>query len=127
MDEIERFRLGNVAAHGALNAKATAGTYFSFTNIKGPMSYWHLDALRLIAPVLNQLFLKLIVARVEGAPAAELTTAQLSICRLVAAGQCNKTIARTLGITDKTVRNQLTHIFSRLGVRSRTQLSALLR
>lgn len=33
----------------------------------------------------------------------------------------NKTIARHLGISDKTVKNQLTTVFRKLNVQSRTQ------
>jgi DNA-binding NarL/FixJ family response regulator len=39
----------------------------------------------------------------------------------VAQGKDNKTIARTMGISSKTVRNQLTIVFRRMNVQSRTQ------
>ncbi len=42
------------------------------------------------------------------------------LCRL-AHGESNKEIARTVGITEKTVRNHLYNIFSKLGVADRTQ------
>ena len=52
LDEIRAARLGRIAAHGVINAKANAGTYFSFAGIPDELSDWHLDALTLIAPVL---------------------------------------------------------------------------
>lgn len=43
------------------------------------------------------------------------------ILRLVAAGHSNKEIGNELGIAEKTVKNHLTHIFDRIGVRTRVQ------
>jgi DNA-binding CsgD family transcriptional regulator len=45
----------------------------------------------------------------------------------LAAGQSNVEIAATLAISDKTVRNMLTRIFDKLGVRSRAQAIVLAR
>ena len=39
----------------------------------------------------------------------------------VRAAKSNKQIARDLGVTDKTVRNQLTRIFAKLGVSTRQE------
>jgi Bacterial regulatory proteins, luxR family len=46
----------------------------------------------------------------------QLTTAQLGIVELVAKGCLNKEAAARLGITEKTVRNQLTAVYKNLGV-----------
>ena len=40
---------------------------------------------------------------------------------LVGQGLANKQIARRLGISEKTVKAHLTHIFERVGVQSRTE------
>jgi DNA-binding NarL/FixJ family response regulator len=52
---------------------------------------------------------------------AGLTPAETMILNLVAEGLDNRSIAERLGKSTKTVRNQLSVIFSKLGVRSRSQ------
>ena len=129
VEEIKRFELGNVAGHGVLNLKSNAGTYFGFAGVREPLSEWHLDALRLIAPVLNDLLL----AHFSDAqkrlpePLQSLTPRQKVIVRHLASGMSNKVIARALGISDFTVRNQLGEIYARLGVNGRAKLIALLK
>jgi DNA-binding NarL/FixJ family response regulator len=51
----------------------------------------------------------------------DLTTRELEVLHLVAAGHANKQIARKLGITERTVKSHLTSIFSAISVSSRTQ------
>lgn len=51
----------------------------------------------------------------------ELTVKERSILEGVAAGQLNKEIASTLGVSEKTVRNQLTGIYEKLGVKTRAE------
>lgn len=57
---------------------------------------------------------------------AALTPQQLRVLVLVAEGRLNKQIADRLGIQERTVKAHLTSIFEKLGVRNRTQASALL-
>jgi DNA-binding NarL/FixJ family response regulator len=52
----------------------------------------------------------------------ELTPRERDIVRGVVDGLSNREIARVCGVSDRTVRNRLTAIFEKLGVRSRTQL-----
>ncbi|WP_179107081.1 LuxR C-terminal-related transcriptional regulator [Variovorax sp. KK3] len=129
LDEIERFALGNVAGHGVLNAKANAGTYFGFAGVMEPLGDWHLEALTLIAPVLNDLMLSHIALIERSAPCRfeHLTARQKDIVRQLAAGKSNKAIALVLGITEKSVRNQLAKVYASVGVGRRTELIALLR
>ena len=54
-----------------------------------------------------------------------LTERERQVALLVAKGLCNKKIARQLVISEKTVRNHMTHIFAKLGVQTRTELTAL--
>ncbi|MFE0500298.1 alpha/beta fold hydrolase [Lysobacter soli] len=58
---------------------------------------------------------------------AALTDRERMIVQRLVAGCTNAEIAASLFISDKTVRNTLTRIFGKLGVRSRTQAMALLR
>lgn len=127
VEEIRFYGMGNIVAHGILNAKTNAGTYFSFSGVKPPLSEWHLDALRLITPVLNDLFLAYITTSSHVDSRLDtLSPRQKVIVRHLMAGFDNKTIARSMGISEKTVRNQLSEVYFQLGVHTRTQLLALL-
>jgi DNA-binding NarL/FixJ family response regulator len=55
-------------------------------------------------------------AQVEG-----LSTRELEILELLAAGRSNKQIAARLGLTESTVRWHLWHVYDKLHVRSRTE------
>lgn len=136
LEEIREFGLRNVAGHGVLNVKANAGTYFGFAGVKEPLSGWHIEALRVLTPVLNDLFLAHI-AQVEMVPMGarryptisveKLSPREKSIVRHLVSGMCNKRIAQALGISEKTVRNQLAGIYAGLGVRKRAELIVLLK
>ncbi|NKI70728.1 LuxR family transcriptional regulator [Collimonas pratensis] len=129
LEEIISFDLGRIAAHGIVNIKANVGTYFSFAGIPTALSNWHKDALHLIAPVLSDLFIAYI--RTKRRPPVfaleKLTLRQREIVRQLANGFDDKTIARNLNVTEKTVRNQFAAIYAKVGVSKRTQLIALLR
>lgn len=51
----------------------------------------------------------------------ELTEREVEVLRLVARGESNRSIARTLFISEKTVKKHLTNIFQKIGVTDRTQ------
>jgi DNA-binding NarL/FixJ family response regulator len=52
----------------------------------------------------------------------KLTSRELDIIKHVAIGEENKEIAKNLCITEKTVKNHISHIFSKLSINSRAQL-----
>ena len=54
----------------------------------------------------------------------ELTTRESEIAQLVAQGKSNRAIAEALVISERTVENHLTSIFSKLNVQSRSELTA---
>jgi DNA-binding NarL/FixJ family response regulator len=54
-----------------------------------------------------------------------LTPRELAVLRLVAAGQSNREIAESLGITERTVKFHVTAIFNKLGADNRAQAVAL--
>ena len=56
--------------------------------------------------------------RIEG-----LSPSELSVATLVAEGRTNREIAATLFVGERTVASHLTHIYSKLGLRSRTELA----
>jgi DNA-binding NarL/FixJ family response regulator len=53
-----------------------------------------------------------------------LTPRELEVARLVATGSTNRQIGEALVLSDKTVKRHLEHIFGKLGVSSRTAVTA---
>jgi DNA-binding CsgD family transcriptional regulator len=127
LEQMRRYGSGFVAAHGVFNAAGSAGTFFSFALPHRP-GEWTLDALRLIAPMLKDLFLRHLAATQSAvARLASLTPRQHDIVRLASHGMRSKAIARELELSDGTVRNQLSEIYSRLGVDSCREMLAAIR
>jgi pimeloyl-ACP methyl ester carboxylesterase len=58
---------------------------------------------------------------------AGLTQSELEVLRLIARGLNNNAIAATLGKSEKTVRNQVSAIFSKLGIKSRVEAVVLVK
>ncbi len=66
--------------------------------------------------------------RVSGRKWAEgLTPAERRVAALVAEGRTNREVASALFLGERTVTSHLTHIYAKLGVRSRTELARRLR
>jgi len=57
----------------------------------------------------------------EGVTRVQLTPRELTTLGLMAGGQSNKEIAGSLGISERTVKTHLSHLFEKLGVTSRTE------
>jgi DNA-binding CsgD family transcriptional regulator len=66
------------------------------------------------------------IARIGGrrASVGELTESEARVARLAAAGLTNREIARTLSIGIRTVEGHLSHVYTKLEIRSRTELAA---
>lgn len=63
------------------------------------------------------------LARIGGRQRMEgLSPSELSVAELVAEGRTNREIASALFLRERTVASHLTHIYAKLGVRSRTEL-----
>jgi DNA-binding NarL/FixJ family response regulator len=58
-------------------------------------------------------------------PLADLTARETEVLALLAGGLSNSQIARSLYIAEKTVKNHLSHIFSKLGVKDRTNAALI--
>jgi DNA-binding NarL/FixJ family response regulator len=57
----------------------------------------------------------------EGVTRVQLTPRELATLQLMADGKANKEIAGELGISERTVKTHLGHLFEKLGVTSRTE------
>lgn len=64
------------------------------------------------------------VSPVAESPLDRLSARERGVFQLAAAGLCNKEIAGRLAISPATIKVHLTHIFKKIGVRSRRQLAA---
>lgn len=56
-----------------------------------------------------------------------LTRREAEVTRLLARGERNAAIARTLGITPNTARHHTEHVMNKIGVRTRAQVVAVVR
>lgn len=79
-----------------------------------------------ITPQVTQALLKETLEGGRGAASGEsvseaLTTREMEIIRLIAAGKNNKDIAEELYISQKTVKNHISSIFRKINVQDRTQ------
>ena len=63
--------------------------------------------------------------RADAAPAPRLSARELQVLRLVAAGESNPQIGRSLFIGEATVKTHLLHVFEKLGVSDRTRAVTL--
>lgn len=66
---------------------------------------------------------KLLLDRDDRPSAPALTRRERDVAELVAAGQRNRAIADTLGISEGTVKMHLHNVYAKLGLESRTQLA----
>jgi DNA-binding CsgD family transcriptional regulator len=127
IEEIERFALGAVAAHGVIDPYVNAGTYISFSGVPRTRPKRTLAALDLIAPVLHSLFLATKQAEEPRVDLTALTDRQRELVDLALEGLSDKAIARRLSISDHTVGNHFRAIYAQLGISKRSQLIALLK
>jgi DNA-binding NarL/FixJ family response regulator len=72
-------------------------------------------AIRRLADVLDR------TAPQAARPRLDLTEREYEVLRLIAGGATNREIARQLFVSEGTVKNHVSHILSRLGLRDRTQ------
>jgi len=62
----------------------------------------------------------------RGGGSLELTPTELQVAELVATGQSNKEVAAALFVSVRTVEANLSKIFRKLGIESRSELAARL-
>jgi DNA-binding CsgD family transcriptional regulator len=128
LEEMERFAMGNVAAHGVIDPYVDAGTYISFAGVPTTRPEQTLAAaLDLIAPVLHSLLLATKRREEAGVDLTALTDRQREMVDLAVEGLSDKAIARRLSISDHTVGNHFRAIYAQLGISKRSHLIALLK
>jgi DNA-binding NarL/FixJ family response regulator len=73
------------------------------------------------AEVVLQMLTQFAEATQEGTVAVQLTPRERDVLRLVALGQTNREIGKTLGFTSSTAKTHVEHLIGKLGVSDRTQ------
>jgi DNA-binding NarL/FixJ family response regulator len=79
----------------------------------------------LLDPVVAAHLVHALGAGGEEGPIDRLTPRELEVLRLIGQGFPNKRIAQRLGVTEKTVKTHVGHVFAKLGVTDRTQAAVL--
>jgi DNA-binding NarL/FixJ family response regulator len=84
----------------------------------------HVQALDLIAPILNGLQLDLIASEMAARrdKLEALSPRQRDIAQLILSGRDNGGIAAAMRLSEKTVRNNVSEIYARLGLANRAEL-----
>ena len=72
-------------------------------------------------PELTRLIRQVTLGDVADIALDALTAREIDVLRLICAAQSNKAIANDLGLTEKTIRNHASNLFSKLGVHSRQE------
>jgi DNA-binding CsgD family transcriptional regulator len=120
---------GSIAAHGIVDPNTGIGSFFGFSGVQLPLGAGHVEALDLIAPILNGLQLDLIASELAARrdKLEALSPRQHEITELILSGRDNGGIAAAMRLSEKTVRNNVSEIYARLGIANRAELFALLR
>jgi DNA-binding CsgD family transcriptional regulator len=127
LDDVNRFSLGAVAAHGVIDRFVDAGTYISFAGVPTIRLEQTFAALRLIAPVLHALLLQTKQAEESALDLTVLTDRQRELVEFALKGLSDKAIAKRLVISEHTVGNHFRAIYAKLGISKRSQLTSLLK
>lgn len=129
IENLQRFGLSNMAAHGQSEIDGRNGSYFSFSGIPGPLTSHHAHLLKLLVPHMHNTLVRIFSASPasEGGAAAQsmpITAREKEILEWMGTGKTNGEIGRQLKISEATVKNHVHHILERLKVRTRTEAVA---
>jgi DNA-binding CsgD family transcriptional regulator len=129
-EEIERFSLGRIAAHGMLDFERQVGSYMSYCGVEPTWSKPRVaEILQLITPALHLALMQVLsepqlASDVVRGSAPALSATEYELVTWLARGLTNADIARLRNRSPHTVRNQLSALFSKLGVRNRAEALA---
>ena len=86
-----------------------------------------LTTVKLLAPTLHgapqRPRLKVLAPPVDGEALGALSEREMEVVRLVAEGLSNKEISTRLSLSDKTVKNHISHILAKMNLTARTQVA----
>ena len=110
-------------ARGILGKSATVETLLKAVRVVHQGEVW--ASKRVLTLTVEELAARGLSPQVETSIKSRLSQREQEIVRLIASGLSNREVANRLTITEATVKAHLTHIFRKLLLRGRGQLSAL--
>ena len=124
--QTESFGLGRMALHGQIDLSFNMASYFSFGRLPDTVTDDYAKfILRLIAPHLHAAFTSLPMMSMADPAIRRLTPLERELLIWLAAGRSNTEIAALKSRSPATVRNQLTVLFRKLQVKTRTEAVAM--
>ena len=127
-DNDDALKLFSAGARGYCNAHATAANLKQIANVVLAGGLWIGEVLmrRLLIATTGALAKVAADAAPTANPALQtLTAREQEVARAVASGSNNKEIARSLGITERTIKAHASTIFQKLGARDRLHLALI--
>jgi DNA-binding CsgD family transcriptional regulator len=116
---------GHLVLSGHADGQQGSCSVFAFIGVHGGDAERLRRVLKSITPSLHRALFS--AQQVCRSRLLSLTPAEKAICRLLVEGAHNKEIAKALGKSEATIRNQLHTLFPKLGVATRTAAAAKLR
>ena len=127
VNAFRRHDLRNIAAHGVKDLNSHGASYFTFSQISGPLTAHHVQVLDMVVPLLHPALVRALgkTTRDESlrnSGTSTLTAREIEILRLLVSGQTSKEIAAHLNRSEHTVKNQIRSVYQKLGVNNRAQV-----
>ena len=129
VNAFRRHDLRNIAAHGVKDLKSHGASYFTFSQIPGPLTENHAELLDMLVPMLHQALVRatqhnLPVTSSPKSNRSSLTEREVEVMGWLAVGKTAGEIASILGSSQHTVKNQVRAILQKLDVENRVQAIA---
>lgn len=118
--EIEQFNLGHLAIHGHLDISGRMGSYFSFAQVRPPLTERYALLLEVLAPHIHTALMK-VIPSLGGIASLKFSQKEMQVLRCMVEGRTNREIAAILNKSELTVRNQLHKLFDKLGAANRAE------
>jgi len=113
--------LGNIVAHGVRDLESNASSYFNFCGVPGPLTPQHAQLIKLITPHLHTALARVLARKEKAGANLAFTPREKDILSWLYLGKTNWEIGQILGISEKTVKNNLYAIYQKINVANRTQ------
>ncbi len=122
--EFNEFELRNVAAHGVISSDRRTATYFSFSQIPGPLTERHKGLLELLAPHLHQAYVRVTSKPNSQTDKAELSEFEIALLNWISKGKSDSDIAAIHGRSPFAVKHSVRRLLSKLNASTRHEAVA---
>lgn len=127
LQAVRKNDIRHIAGHGVRDVAGPGASYFTFSGFEENLTDRHRYLLELVVPFLHQALCRIgkgsrAQSSLRGRPKqAHLTAREREILNWIAQGKTNPEIAKILGRSEQTVKNQVSGILGKLGVENRGQ------